>query len=211
MIKCVIFDFDGTLVKSNEIKKQVFYEVTKNIIGADDVLDRILNLPNAGDRYNIFNLLSAELNSSEGVFVDALKLSDNYTNICEYEISHTTEIHGAKKTLEELKKIGIKVIVSSATPKDTLKKIIDMRGWMNLIDMVLGSPDSKINHIEMILKQNRYLTSEIVYVGDSEVDRDAALSVGCKFIAIGEDCSRFSGKPSITLDSLENFTKELKL
>jgi len=48
MIKCVIFDFDGTLVKSNEIKIRVFYEVTKDLVGADSILDKILSRPSTG-------------------------------------------------------------------------------------------------------------------------------------------------------------------
>ena len=211
MIKCVIFDFDGTLVKSNEIKIRVFYEVTKDLVGADSILDKILSRPSTGDRYSVFDLLIADLNLSINSFVDASQLLNSYTSICENEISRAPETKGAKKTLEELKKIGTKVVISSATPKDTLKKIVDMRGWMGMIDIVLGSPNSKFDHIQTILEKNKYSISDIVYVGDSEVDREAALSVGCKFIAIGVDWSRFISRPDTILENLENFTKELKL
>jgi len=211
MVKCVVFDFDGTLVKSNEIKRRTFYEVTKNLVDADILLDKILSYPDSGDRYDIFDTLIIELKLDREVFVSASKLSDSYTKICEYEISRAPEINGAVKTIKELRSLGVKIFISSATPEITLQKIIDMRGWKDMINMALGSPDSKIDHLQTILTKNKYSISEVVYVGDSEIDRDAALLVGCRFVGIGKDWSRFSSKPSTLLNTLENFTTELKL
>jgi phosphoglycolate phosphatase-like HAD superfamily hydrolase len=211
MVKCVVFDFDGTLVKSNEIKRRTFYEVTKNLVDADILLDKILSYPDSGDRYDIFDTLIIELKLDREVFVSASKLSDSYTKICEYEISRAPEIKGAVKTIKELRSLGVKIFISSATPEITLQKIIDMRGWKDMINMALGSPDSKIDHLQTILTKNKYSISEVVYVGDSEIDRDAALLVGCRFVGIGKDWSRFSSKPSTLLNTLENFTTELKL
>jgi phosphoglycolate phosphatase-like HAD superfamily hydrolase len=211
MIKCVVFDFDGTLIESNEIKRRTFYEVTKNLVDADILLDKILSYPDSGDRYDIFDTLIIELKLDREVFVSASKLSDSYTKICEYEISRAPEIKGAVKTIKELRSLGVKIFISSATPEITLQKIIDMRGWKDMINMALGSPDSKIDHLQTILTKNKYSISEVVYVGDSEVDRDAALLVGCRFVGIGKDWSRFSSKPSTLLNTLENFTTELKL
>ncbi len=211
MVKCVVFDFDGTLVKSNEIKRRTFYEVTKNLVDADILLDKILSYPDSGDRYDIFDTLIIELKLDREVFVSASKLSDSYTKICEYEISRAPEIKGAVKTIKELRSLGVKIFISSATPEITLQKIIDMRGWKEMIDMALGSPDSKTDHLQTILTENKYSISEVVYVGDSEIDRDAALLVGCRFVGIGKDWSRFSSKPSTLLNTLENFITELKL
>ncbi len=211
MVKCVVFDFDGTLVKSNEIKRRTFYEVTKNLVDADILLDKILSYPDSGDRYDIFDTLIIELKLDREVFVSASKLSDSYTKICEYEISRAPEIKGAVKTIKELRSLGVKIFISSATPEITLQKIIDMRGWKEMIDMALGSPDSKTDHLQTILTENKYSISEVVYVGDSEIDRDSALLVGCRFVGIGKDWSRFSSKPSTLLNTLENFITELKL
>jgi phosphoglycolate phosphatase-like HAD superfamily hydrolase len=211
MVKCVVFDFDGTLVKSNEIKTKAFYEVTKDLVGAEGVLDKILSSPDSGDRYSIFNSLITELKLADKDFVNALQLSDRYTKICEYKISRASEIKGATKAIKELKDLGIKVFISSATPEVTLKKIIDMRGWKEMIDMVFGSPDRKIDHLQTILLENKLSTSQVVFVGDSEVDKEAALSIGCKFIGIGKDWSRFTSKPSTLLRTLNNFALELKL
>ena len=211
MVKCVVFDFDGTLVGSNEIKRRTFYEVTKNLVDADIVLDKIFSSPDSGDRYDIFDTLIMELKLDREVFVSASKLSDSYTKICEYEISRAPEIKGVVKTIKELRSLGVKVFISSATPENTLQKIIDMRGWKGIIDKAFGSPDSKADHLQKISAHFKFLQSEIIYVGDSEIDKNAASSIGCKFVGIGRDWSRFRSKPPIFLDTLENFIIELKL
>ena len=101
MIKCVVFDFDGTLVKSNEIKRRVFYEVTEDIVGAGPVLDELFSVPDSGDRYNIFDALIKNLKLGQEVGISAVYLSDLYTKICEHKISEAPEACGAFNTLTE--------------------------------------------------------------------------------------------------------------
>jgi len=211
MIKCVVFDFDGTLVKSNEIKRRVFYEVTEDIVGAVPVLDELFSVPDSGDRYDIFDLLIKNLKMGQEVGISAVYLSDLYTKICEHRISEAPEVFGAFNTLTELKKMRVKMFVSSATPTNTLQSIIGMRGWSELFDGIMGSPDSKENHLSSILFSNNYSLSEVIYIGDSEVDQKAALLTGCKFIGIGKNWNRFDSRPLVLLDNLEKLIKELKL
>ena len=103
------------------------------------------------------------------------------------------------------------MFVSSATPTNTLQRIIGMRGWSDLFDGIMGSPDSKEDHLRSILFSNNYSLSEVIYIGDSEVDQKAALLIGCKFIGIGENWNRFDSRPEVLLDNLEQLIKELKL
>ena len=211
MIKCVVFDFDGTLVKSNEIKRRVFYEVTEDIVGAGPVLDELFSVPDSGDRYNIFDALIKNLKLGQEVGISAVYLSDLYTKICEHKISEAPEACGAFNTLTELKKIRVKMFVSSATPTNTLQRIISMRGWSELFDGVMGSPDSKECHLRSILFSNHYSLSEVAYIGDSEIDQEAASLIGCKFIGIGKNWRRFDSRPAVLLNTLEKLIKELKL
>ena len=211
MIECVIFDFDGTLVESNEIKRNVFYEVTEDILGAKSELEKLLSDPSAGDRYNIFDSLIRNLKPKLVRDVSSKYLSDLYTKICEDNIIQAQEISGTFQSLTELKKRKVKIFLSSATPTRALQRIIDMRGWTHLFDGIMGSPESKENHISSILISNHYSLSEIIYIGDSEVDQKAALSMGCKFIGIGKNSYRFDAKPSILLDNLEKLVSTLEI
>jgi len=205
MIKCVVFDFDGTLVDSNEIKRDAFYEVTNNISGANILLDEILSSSNTGDRYNIFDALIAELKLAGEVFVSASQLSDSYTKICEYKISNAPEIKCTSEVFEKLKKLGIKTFISSATPEITLRRIVNMRGWRSVINKAFGSPDSKIDNLQKILAKNKLSVSEVIYVGDNEIDRMAALSVGCYFVGVGISSFQFDERPQVLISSFCDF------
>jgi phosphoglycolate phosphatase len=211
MTKCVIFDFDGTLVQSNEIKKKTFYEVTKDLPGASKELDKLLSSPNSGDRYSIFRQLVKNLQIVDDNFTIATKFSNSYSEICQHKILNAKEINGASNIIKNLKVLGIKVFISSATPQNPLESIIKAKGWYVLFDGVFGSPLSKNEHIQIIINKYRFPIKDMVYVGDSEVDRIVADINGCKFIGIGENCSRFSIKPFILLDSFKNFIEELRL
>jgi phosphoglycolate phosphatase len=211
VIKCIIFDFDGTLVESNEIKKDTFYEVTKNIVGADSILDELFLKPDFGDRFDIFNTLFDNIKRPYKVNTSATYLSGLYTKICEYKISKSPEIPGAQDTLEQLKIKKIKAYVSSATPTDTLKRIIDARGWGEFFELIMGSPKSKEDHIKLVLSLNSCSVSEVAYVGDSEIDQNTSLLTGCKFVGVGKNWDRFDCKPDTLLDTLEKLIEELKL
>lgn len=203
MIKFVVFDFDGTLVESNEIKRQTFFEVTDHLPGTKPLLDKVLSDPEFGDRNAIFAYVSERLNSTnQGVVVDPLELSALYTKLCEEKIIQAHEIKGATQALAKLYAMGIKLMISSATPELTLKNIILKRGWGPMFSDIYGFPASKEQHVTEIMGTWQCSAENILYVGDSEIDRRAALRAGCYFAGVGNDTSRFDIIPEHMLEDL---------
>lgn len=205
-----MFDFDGTLVDSNTIKYQKFFEVTKHLSGAADILRTILDDPDSGDRSAIFDYLVKRLRDNHsGPKVDVTELVGKYTSRCEEEIVCAPEIQGASYALRAIYGYGINMVVSSATPKNTLRTIVEKRGLGPFFLYVLGTPDSKEQHIDYIKRSLRCHEREILYVGDSEGDRRVALQNGCRFIGLGINSSRFNAEPDILIHSLEELPKEI--
>lgn len=204
MICCVIFDFDGTLVQSNDIKHEAFFDVTKHLPGARIILEKLLADPLFGDRFSIFSHLFKHLDLNSRRLCDPMGLVKQYTLLCEERIIQTSEINGATDTLTFFANAGFKLAISSATPEDALKKVVLLRGMNDLFSAVLGSPSSKKSHIEFISKNWKLRPSEILYVGDSEIDRISALNGGCHFVGVGSDDSRFNIKPVHLIDDLRD-------
>lgn len=53
MIRCVVFDFDGTLVRSDNIKRASFLAVVRNFDPHGELMARVLT-EQPGDRHAIF-------------------------------------------------------------------------------------------------------------------------------------------------------------
>jgi beta-phosphoglucomutase-like phosphatase (HAD superfamily) len=51
MIKCVVFDFDGTLVDSNDIKRDTFFDIVQPWDASGEVVAEVFERWPGADRY----------------------------------------------------------------------------------------------------------------------------------------------------------------
>lgn len=210
MAKCIVFDFDGTLVISNEIKKQVFFEVTAYLPGSRNLLKQILADPDFGDRYKILRHLTSRLEKETGGSINSNALIDKYTAVCEKLISAAPEFPGARTALEGLSAKGFHLAISSATPVNTLKNIVSRRNIDHFFSHVFGAPESKEEHLFKIFSLETCKPNKTVLVGDSDVDRRTAKNLGCQFIGVGKGYDRFLVKPAYFLEDLSDLPAMLE-
>jgi phosphoglycolate phosphatase len=202
-----MFDFDGTLVDSNEIKREAFFTVSDHLSSSQKIMFEILSMTDLGDRYDILKRYSKRLKEEFKFVIDEDLLVEKYSAICEENVSLAQSILGFDSLLNYLKKTDIKVIISSATPTSALKKIIINRKIDHLFNHIYGSPETKVEHIKKVIKDYNISPKEILYVGDSEVDMQASIISGSFFIGVGNDYSRFlSDQHQLVnnLDSIKN-------
>lgn len=207
MIQCVVFDFDGTLVQSNSIKRQGFYEVTKALGDVAEVVDTVL-VDKVGDRQAIFAELVRRLQTTgrlPAVRVEqtlAHDLVDRYTSYCEESIASCAEVVGATACLEALTALQVALFVSSATPTAPLRQVLRRRGIDRFFRQILGRPAGKVENLRLAMAEVMAAPEATVMVGDNEVDRTAAVAVGCHFVGIENDFSGYTQRPSILIDDL---------
>ncbi len=186
MLKFIVFDFDGTLVDSNYIKQDELYNVTRCIPRGKEIIDKIINDPNAGDRYDIFNKFYDKLTHSERKIVNMLKdeLVDVYSRQCKEKIIEGKEIEGATRFLLSLRDKGVKLYINSATPETELKEILVNSKMGVLFDGIFGGPSTKIDNMHRVTRFSDYSPSEYLFIGDSRDDLAVANHYGCGFIGI---------------------------
>jgi phosphoglycolate phosphatase-like HAD superfamily hydrolase len=181
----VAFDFDGTLVRSNRLKKACLYEVTKDLDGAGETLDTMHREGLKGDRYDIFLELCRRLGLDDRSVVE--HLTDAYSACCYERLVICDEVPGASSLLIRLKERNIPAYIVSATPQQDLQRVIRDRGMSKYFVEVLGRPVAKSQHLRNVLADQDLRSEELLMVGDGVDDVAAANEVGCSLLVVIDD------------------------
>jgi phosphoglycolate phosphatase-like HAD superfamily hydrolase len=180
-----IFDFDGVLVDSVDIKTQAFAEIYKLYGGK--VVEQVIvhHTINGGmsrtDKFKYYHKSFLGLQITEDELED---LSESFSSLVVETIIKSDEVEGVSKVLDFCKKQKITCSINSATPQDELWKIVELRGWTELFKFVYGSPESKVDNIEKTLRASSIAKSKAIFFGDSINDYIAAKSSNIDFIGI---------------------------
>jgi len=179
MIRCAVFDFDGTLVLSNAIKRAGFFAVTADFPDSAAAMARLLADP-PGDRFAIFGAFAAQYGA------DAEELCGDYGAWCETKILACPERGGATAILEELRRRNLRIYVNSATPEEPLKALVARRYAPSTFDGVLGGHRAKLANLVAIAAAEGLRPDNILMIGDGIDDKAAATAFGCGFAGVAD-------------------------
>jgi phosphoglycolate phosphatase-like HAD superfamily hydrolase len=206
-IACVVFDFDGTLVDSNAIKRGTYYEVAARFGDVSALVDEVLGSVR-GDRAGILAEIvrrAEERGLLPGAqtprqwFDEALA---DYTAICERRILACEPIPGALDALESLRERGCPLYVNSATPMEPLARILRRRGMDHFFRGIYGAPAPKVENLHSIRRETGLPWSALLVVGDGEEDRRAAEETGCQFFGVASPGGGFGVPPAVIFPDL---------
>ncbi len=209
MIACVAFDFDGTLVDSNQIKVQSFYKIVEDFDPSGSTVTEVLQRCSNEDRYGITRELAREF-MAKGIIparpdaeILGLQWAKTYTATCETAIASCPEVTGASVILPWLLDEEIPVYLNSKTPTEALNRLVTLRNLTHYFSGIYGAPASKLENLRHIQELTQAETDEILFVGDSEDDQKAAAELGCHFVGvILGDHSRFRLMPPLHVTNL---------
>ncbi|MEK7559704.1 MAG: HAD hydrolase-like protein [Patescibacteria group bacterium] len=193
--KTIVFDWDGTIVDSNELKRLAWLEVFPSHTKPYFLIqNRAPNL-SISTRSQILRNIFAKSGISdltEEAFV--AKYSKVYADIVERGILQNGFLPGAKEALENLY-TKIPLYVNSATPEAPLLNIVEKIGAVKYFKKVYGRSEAQENHTQHDLKVENLQdisflenisTKEMLMVGDSEADRKSAEIFGCEFSHVSD-------------------------
>ena len=190
MIKCVSFDFDGTLVDSNGIKKEAFFEITLPWDASGHVVAEVYDRWPLADRYEKTRKIAEGLINRkllpENSSVESwgARLANDYTAQVESSIISGEEMPGASQALSELSEMGMLLFVNSATPIGPLRRLLELLHWEHYFRAVYGAEASKADNLRSIALKSDVAMHEIVHVGDQPDDLRGAELCNSHFIAM---------------------------
>lgn len=182
-LKVVVLDFDGTLVQSNQLKFDAYFELFPKDERHGTAISKILEDHFEETRYKILERVLKELGETGDIKQRVAELAAGYNDIVLSGAKTCPEVGRAEDRLKNLSG-RYELYLSSTTPETALKEIISHRGWGKYFLEICGHPKVKTDTLRRIMAEKNIGPEELVVVGDGESDRVSAENVGCLFIHI---------------------------
>jgi phosphoglycolate phosphatase-like HAD superfamily hydrolase len=179
--RVLVFDFDGVILESAEIKTRAFARLFENHPEhVDAVVD--LHLRHAGvSRYEKFRMIHRDI---LGLPLDARterKLGEKFSAIALEEILACPFVPGAREFLAE--RHGREPLyVASGTPEEELRGICGHRELLGFFEAIYGTPAKKPEILRRIADESGARLDELVFIGDAMTDLEGAADAGTLFI-----------------------------
>jgi len=189
-VKVIVFDFDGTLIDSNQLKYDAFFKLFPFDAPPPNIIEEVLGEFLEESRYVILREILKRVNTgtiSEYELDNRVQeLATEYNSIVVDGATHCKEKPGAEEALESLSQ-RYNLYLNSTTPETSLKYIVKHRKWENYFCDIFGYPNEKKTVLLNIIKKESVNPGELLVVGDGKSDRDSADKAGCRFFHVFKD------------------------
>ena len=186
-IRAIVFDFDGTLIKSNQLKYDAYFKLFPPDDRHARVIRAILSEGFEQSRYVILEEMLRRLGVKEALSLKEMgkALAGRYNEIVMAGAKTCPEKEGAEVMLKKFMP-AYKLYVSSTTPDAPLKEIIQFRKWEAYFHGVFGYPHEKSETLRRIIALEKLKSHQVLVVGDGESDRKSAMENKCPFVHVTE-------------------------
>lgn len=187
-IRSIVFDFDGTLIDSNRLKYDAYFELFPAQDRHARIIRDVLSESFEETRYVILEEILRRLGVDDNfsLMKQVSKLAEQYNDIVLAGAKTCPEKTGAEEALKKFAPL-YRLYVSSTTPEASLKEIIRFRKWDGYFRGVFGYPHKKSETLLRIMALEKLRNDEVLVVGDGESDRASALKNGSPFVHVTED------------------------
>jgi len=184
--KSVIFDCDGVILQSNEIKTNAFRHALKNepVELVDEFID--YHKVNGGiSRYVKFEYYYRDIKRDHEYKSKVKITTERYGEIVLDKLMNADFVPGVIETILYLNDMGIKCFVVSGGDQNELHKIFMSRNIFDKFEKIYGSPVTKKEHV-LTMTQLGLLGYPAIFFGDAYSDMDAALSNEIDFCFVSQ-------------------------
>lgn len=189
----IIYDFDGVICDSVNIKTEAFVELYQSYGKEVQQAVKEYHLAHGGiSRYEKFRyfqstLLEEPVNQEQ---IDAL--ADQFSILVKQKVIASEYLPGVIDFLKANE--GKKQFICTGTPQNEIEDIVEKKGIKALFDEVYGSPRTKTEIIQIILDKYSVSPKDCIFFGDAMTDYDAAKACSIPFVGIINDDTEFPKK-----------------
>ena len=181
--EAIIFDFDGVVVESGEIKTQAFanlYREHGETIMAEVARYHVLH--GGMSRYEKFRYFQHHLLEKPPLTVEEERILDTrFSELVVEAVIASESVAGAAELIRrEAERIPL--FVASGTPEAELKTIVALRRLARYFTAVRGSPAPKQKLIADILSGHALAAERVLMIGDALIDYQSARINNVSFI-----------------------------
>lgn len=178
----IIFDFDGVLVESVDIKTQAFAALYANYEPKIVAQVVAFHLANGGlSRFEKFRYFHNKLLGLTLSLEEENRLAAEFSAHVEAAVADAPWVKGAKEFLVKYH-TNIPLFVASGTPEEELKRILKKRHISHYFRATFGSPAKKGEVLRGILENGGYRPEKVLMIGDSLLDLEGANEAGVCFL-----------------------------
>ena len=187
MVKALIYDYDGVISDSVDVKTEAFAELYRPY--GKEVEDYVVlyHIANGGisrfEKFKYFHNTFLGMDISQN---EVTKLAGMFSDLVLKKVIESEYISGAydfiKRNCENYSQF-----ICTGTPDVEIKIILKERYINHYFTEIYGSPSTKEEIISTILAEHDLKSDEVVFFGDAKTDLNAALYHKIRFIGINSD------------------------
>ena len=181
--KAVVFDFDGTLVDSTDIKKRGFDYTFADYPEFMPEIQAYCHGNNHTIRFEKFRYVTEQILHLPYTPEMERRFSQRFADFTTEAVAASPEIPGAEVFLRSL--AAYRPALLSSTPTGILLTILDRRGWRDLFSTIQGAPINKQAWLQGFQNLLGCRADEIVFFGDTDEDERSGKAAGCIFVRVG--------------------------
>lgn len=181
MINTVLFDFDGTLVNTNDVIIASWQYTYRHYLGKEESLERITSC------FGEPLLITME---REFPGVDPEEAADVYREYQKLKADELVKVfEGIPELLEALKQAGYRIAIVTSRTRESAERYLDMLGLGDYFEDMVSCEDTNIHKpnpepILLCLKKLGISRDEAIMVGDSPFDIKCANNAEVKSVLV---------------------------
>jgi len=179
--KAIIWDFDGVIKDSVELKGEAFRKLFED--QKIDIKNKIYKHHNANGGLSRFKKLQKYLDwsSYENTIKNLNLFAKKFSDLIVKEVINANYIEGVENYLRRNHNRQ-KFFLVTATPEEEILKITKKLEIFDYFKIIIGHPRTKEEGFKLILNQSGIGNTDFIVIGDSSNEYNAAKKYSLKFV-----------------------------